>query len=417
MIKKNGINLTLLAIPFSIISSGLILICYYLLQFVDLLVNVDLYGYGLIFSYDWANQYWNYSDLIRNSIFIFILITVLLVIFIIVQYVLPKNSVKIVNSILYSARIFIILFSIFSLIRLDSIINNSLYNYGLQFSYSWAGPYWNNLVIFFGLFLATIIFDVISLLLLITSNSWFQKNLKSVININSMLFFIGLAILFVSISFNSSVLVFAGLGLVFWGAILLYIRPHRYIKEDLLLTATKSSLKNLRQMILELGYKGSGIYLPPKYLTDITSSKVFITKTSKLILPSVKQIQNKNNVIIKKPEGLLVTPPGFDLSILFEGTIGIKFIQKDLSFVELNLRRIIVDELEIAQNLEIEVTEDIIHIEIENSLYKNMGTLSSAIACIIAKTSGKLVIIENRETRKDGQIIDLDFRLFESPAA
>jgi len=44
-----------------------------------------------------------------------------------------------------------------------------------------------------------------------------------------------------------------------------------------------------------------------------------------------------------------------------------------------------------------------------------MGTLSSAIACILAKTSGKLVLIENREITEDSKIIYLSYRLFESP--
>jgi len=71
------------------------------------------------------------------------------------------------------------------------------------------------------------------------------------------------------------------------------------VKEDLLLTATKSSLTTLRDFILELGYAGKGIYLPPKYLRDFESSKVFITKTSKLILPLITQIQDTKNLIVK----------------------------------------------------------------------------------------------------------------------
>jgi hypothetical protein len=271
---------------------------------------------------------------------------------------------------------FFVFFSLFSLLRLDFIVNDFLYDYGLQFSYGWAGPYWNTLVLLFGLFLAVIMIDVI---------------------------------------INSSVLAFIGLGCVFWGAILIYVRSSKYVKEDLLLTATRSSLMTLRQLILELGYEGKGIYLPPKYLQDFESSKVFISKNSKIVLPSVEQIQNKDTNIITNPRGLLVTPPGFDLSKLFEDTLDTNFTQKDLSFLTLNLHRLIVEDLEIAQNINMEVENSIVHIRIENSIYKNMGTLSSAIACVLAKTSGNLVIIENRETTKNGQIIDLRYRLFESP--
>jgi len=31
---------------------------------------------------------------------------------------------------------------IFLLLKIDSIIHNNLYSYGLQFSYEWANPYW-----------------------------------------------------------------------------------------------------------------------------------------------------------------------------------------------------------------------------------------------------------------------------------
>ena len=412
---KNRFNLQILAIPFLILSASLVGICYYLLQFIDLIVHGDLYGYGLVFSYEWANRYWNITTLMRDSILISILLSTIAIFFMVFQITRPKNFMKPLISSLIAINIFLIAFSLFSLISLDVIVNTSLYDYGLQFSYDWSGPYWNYLAIIFGLLISTIMIDTISILLLFDAESWFYKGLKSLFRINSLLFIFGVAILYLSISFNSSVLAFVGLGLVFWGAILFFVGSSRYVKEELLLTATKSSLSSLRELILELGYEGKGIYLPPKYLRNFESSKVFISKTSKMVLPSTAQIQDKNSIILKKPDGLLVTPPGFELSVLFEETLGVSFIQKDLSFIILNLRRLLVEELEIAQNVETETTDNFIHIRIENSVYKNMGTLSSAIACILAKTSGNLVIIENRKSSKDGEIIDLNYHLYESP--
>jgi hypothetical protein len=386
-----------------------------LLQVLDVIVHSDLYGYGLVFSYEWANQYWNITGSIRDSILLSFIIIIIAIVFNIIQVISSKNFIKSLSSILIFARMFFIFFSLFNLLRLDFIVNDFLYDYGLQFSYNWAGPYWNTLVLLFGLFLAVFMMDGISILLLMTPDSRFFAGVKSVLRVNSLLFILGVVIIYLSISFNSSVLAFIGLGCVFWGAILLYIRSSKYVKEDLLLTATRSSLITLRQLILELGYEGKGIYLPPKYLRDFESSKVFISKISKIVLPSVEQIQNKDTNIISNPKGLLVTPPGFDLSKLFEDTLETNFTQKDLSFLIVNLHRLIVEDLEIAQNIQMEVEDNLVHIKIENSVYKNMGTLSSAIACVLAKTSGNLVIIENRETSKNGQVIDLIYRLFESP--
>ncbi|MHA2130488.1 MAG: hypothetical protein ACW99L_10985 [Promethearchaeota archaeon] len=415
MIKTSRFNLNILPIPLSIISTTLVIFCYYLLQVLDVIVHSDLYGYGLVFSYEWANQYWNITGSIRDFILLSFIIIIIAIVFNIIQVISSKNFIKSLSSILIIGRIFLVFFSLISLLRLDFIVNDFLYDFGLQFSYNWAGPYWNTLVLLFGLFLAVIMIDGISILILIAPDSRFYAGVKSFLRVNSLLFILGVVILYLSVSFNSSVLAFIGLGCVFWGAILLYVRSSKYVKEDLLLTATRSSLMTLRQLILELGYKGKGIYLPPKYLRDFESSKVFISKTEKIVLPSVEQIQNKDTNIINNPRGLLVTPPGFDLSKLFEDTLETNFTQKDLSFVMENIHTLIVEDLEIAQNIQMELENSLIHITIENSVYKNMGTLSSAIACILAKTSGNLVIIENRETSKKGQLINLRYLLFESP--
>jgi hypothetical protein len=346
-----------------------------------------------------------------------LVIIVFALVFITIYSLTKKNSIKLLSSSLIAARIFFVFFSFFSLLQLHYLVNNFLYNHGLQFSYNWAGPYWSILVLFYGLFIAAIFIDTVSILLLISSESWFYSGIKSIFRINSLLFFVGLGVLFLSVNFNSTILVFIGLGCVFWGVILINVKSGKYVKEDLLLTATPSLMASLRKIILELDYCGDAIYLPPKYLQDFESSKVFINKTSKKILPLEDRIQGTNNVFGKNPEGLILTPPGFDLCKLFEETLQTKFTQKDLGFFEANIRKLIVENLEIAQNIQLDKIENLIHIKIENSVYGNTGVLSSAIACVIAKTTNNLVIIENRETSKKGRIIDLYYRLFESPSS
>jgi hypothetical protein len=415
MITKSKYNFQILAIPSSILSIVLIFFCYYLMQFVELIVHGELYEYGLIFSYEWANQYWNYSTIIKDSIMIFILLTILTIIFMIIQIAKPKKFVSLIISILIIFTIFFLSLSFFSLTRIDFIVHNLLYNYGLQFSYDWSTLYWNNLITIYGLFLAIVMLNILSFLLVVTRVSWVQKGIKSFLRVNSLLLIVGVVILFFSTSFNSSVLVFIGLGCVFWGAILLYVRSGKYVKEELLLTATSSMLASVRELILELGYKGKAIYLPPKYLKDFESSKVFINKTTAIDFPSEEKILDKDTIMIKNPKGLLITPPGFDLSRLFEETLNTNFTQQDLSFVEENIQKLLVEDLEIVRNVQMEIIDNLIHIRLENSVYKNMGTLSSAIACMLAKTSGNLVIIENRKSSSENQIIDLDYRLFESP--
>ncbi len=223
MTKRSRFNIKILPIPLSLISTALVIFCYYLLQVLDSIVHGDLYGYGLVFSYEWANQYWNLIGSIRTSILLYLLLIIITIVFIIILIISSNIVIKSISFILFLARIFIIIFSMFFLLRLDFLVNNTLYNYGLQFSYDWAGPYSTNLVLLFGSFLAVIIIDVISILLLVSSDSRFYSDVKSIFRVNSLLFIFGLAILYLSISFNSSVLAFVGLGCVFWGAILFYV--------------------------------------------------------------------------------------------------------------------------------------------------------------------------------------------------
>jgi tryptophan-rich sensory protein len=53
------------------------------------------------------------------------------------------------------------LVSIIALFRLDSVVHQSLYAYGLQFSYDWATPYWNAIRLAFGMAWAIIIVAIV----------------------------------------------------------------------------------------------------------------------------------------------------------------------------------------------------------------------------------------------------------------
>jgi hypothetical protein len=171
----------------------------------------------------------------------------------------------------------------------------------------------------------------------------------------------------------------------------------------------------LEQLVSELGYNGPGIYLPPKYLKDFDSSKLFISKSPNTILPTTDQTQNEDSILIKKPKGLLLTPIGYELSKLFEETLRMSFIQMDLLDVEINVRKLLVEELEIAQNVQIQMTENIIQLRVEKSIYNNLGTLSSAFGCILAKSSGKPIIIIEKKKTEDKEINDFYYQFIENP--
>jgi hypothetical protein len=240
---------------------------------------------------------------------------------------------------------------------------------------------------------------------------------------------IGAIALTVSIIYVSSILAFVGLGLVFWGIIVTYIQTEEYVKETLLQATVLSSLATLDQMTQEMNCTGKAVYLPPKYFTDPEASKVYVPKQKDGKLPTPEQIQNQETrFLIENPQGILVTPPGAGLTRLFEETLGTRFTRVDLKYLQQNMPKLFIEDLEIAQNFEMQIENNKILVKIENSAYKNLTEkveklsnvysllgcpVSSAIACALAKATGKPIIIENQRTSEDGIKMEIEYRVLE----
>jgi len=259
---------------------------------------------------------------------------------------------------------------------------------------------------------------------------------------------VGAAALITSIFYVSSILAFIGLGLVFWGAILLYIQPEEYAKKVLLDAAVLPSLATLNQIMQELNYKGKAIYLPPKYLKDPEANKIYIPKQKHGKPPTPELIlKQESQLFIKNPQGILLTPPGAQLTRLFEKTLGTSFTKVDPEYLQQNLPKVFIEDLEIAEDLEIETksrkaakkitgsvsvigtTSDTIHVKITNPilqdiwkedrklshLYTKIGCpISSAIACALTKATGKPITIEKIQPSTDGKIIEANYRILET---
>jgi len=239
----------------------------------------------------------------------------------------------------------------------------------------------------------------------------------------------GVIALAFSINYNSSILAFIGLGLVFWGALLFYIKPENYIKETLLDRTTLPSLISLNQMIKELGYKSKAVYLPPKYFKGFESSKIYISAQEDMKLPPSKKTQSEQDkMFIKNPNGALITPPGIELKRLFEKTLGTNFVRVDLQYLEQNIPKLLIEDLEIAQEVEIKTQNDRVFVQIINSIFQSICKearkpskiycslgcpLCSAIACALAEATGKSVVIEKEQTGDNNQTTEIEYRLLE----
>jgi hypothetical protein len=258
---------------------------------------------------------------------------------------------------------------------------------------------------------------------------------------------LGAAALTMSINYVSTILALIGLGLAFWGVTLTYIQTEEYVREAVLNATETSLLVTLSQTLQELDYRGRAIYLPPKYLNEPETTKAYIPKLYGGGLPSPEQVQKlEEQTSPRNSQGILITPPGAELAKLFESRLDTSFTRIDPDHLQENLLRVLTEDLEIASNLEMETgpsetsnqpenpttqtaTEsNRIRIKITSSVYKNSNTeiggmlrinpslgdpLTSAIACALAKATGKPVTIENQEASEDGETIDLEYRIIE----
>jgi len=237
------------------------------------------------------------------------------------------------------------------------------------------------------------------------------------------------AVAFISATIYSSfVLAFIGVGLTFWGALLLYIRPTGYAKISLLNSTALSSLTAIGQVVKELGMKGKAIYLPPRYLRELKGGSVFIPKEKGDVIPPMNETERTNTPM--NPRGLYLTPPGIGLANLYEKELGRHFAETDLRYLQFNLPRLFKEDLEIVENLEMKSEGAIIQVKMEGAiyrdLYKEIKTLSpnvfntlgcpltSSIAVAIARTTGNPVIIEENEVSADGKKIAASFRRLET---
>jgi len=234
----------------------------------------------------------------------------------------------------------------------------------------------------------------------------------------------GVLALISSAVYASLVLAFVGLGLTFWGALLLYVSPEEYVKAALLEATTIASLTSFDEL-LRGNYEGRAVYLPPKYLADFESSRVYLTAEKTIEPPILDKIQRRENEIaFSNPESILVTPPGIDLARLFEKRLKTSFTKIDLHFLESHLPQLFTKDLEIAEKMEMTVERGKVTVKMVNSVYKDIGReldrvrnvvssigcpIGSSIACALAKATGQPIVIGKYQLSDNGKTTEIEY--------
>lgn len=259
------------------------------------------------------------------------------------------------------------------------------------------------------------------------SQLWKYKR-KPAGNIGYLLLFFGFIALVWSVLYSSYVPAFIGIALLFWGALVLFIRPVKYIKAELLSSTALSTFTAVNTIIENLGYKGKGIYLPPKYFKESRTVKLLISAQENMTIPTQEEI-SEEAVFFKNPQQICLTPSGLDLANLFEDELGMDFIETDFNYLQKNLPKLFIEGLEIAEDFKMSLRPNMIRIRILNSIYKDLCLaarklantsctsfacpLCSSIACVLSRVSGKPVTIQRSRVSSDGEKMEVFYQILE----
>lgn len=246
---------------------------------------------------------------------------------------------------------------------------------------------------------------------------------------NKLLIFImlvtGITTLLVSAVYSSSFLAILGVALIFWGGILLYIAPTKQVSIVLLNKVVNTQSSNIERILTHFKFTEKGVYLPPKNLKTIESSLIFIPETSNTPLPTPEQTTEN---LASNQKGVFITPPGIGLLEMFEQEMSTSFVKTGTNDLNLILPKLLIEKLCIAGNIEIKILNDTVTIEVTDSVFSNAGNetsinprthkqigslLASAFACILAKTTGKSVTVQNEILNQKTKITTMEFKLGE----
>lgn len=242
----------------------------------------------------------------------------------------------------------------------------------------------------------------------------------------------GILSFILSVFYDSQAMAFIGLGLTFWGALFFLIRPYRYVQGSLLDSSAFATYLTIDRIIADLKYEGGGYYIPPlsqgtrspSYLRGLKDTVVFVSADKSNDMPSIEEL-SEGKFLTEKPKGLLVTPPGTGLLTEIEKQFPVDFTNMQLEELCELLPRLVVENLNLGKSMELKLEENEAYLEVVDSLFKNLYSaennlrsvsllgcpIVSAVACALAKVSGKIVTIEKHKLSPNGLTIEVWYRI------
>jgi len=242
--------------------------------------------------------------------------------------------------------------------------------------------------------------------------------------IGYILLVLGLILLGLAIVYSHNVAAFIGIALVFWGALLLYVRPTRFVRREILDSIVLDPIQSMQKSFEDMDFRGTPRHVSPATISGMRGAVLLIPRSDQTELPTDEQLSLEATVI-ESPSAVKLTPPGLGLSRLIESELRTNFSVVDLEYLQHNLEKAVVEGLEIADDFEMEINEPKIVVMVRGSVFydvaealnrKDGGTrfgdpLSSAMACILARSTRRPVVIEKIECEPKTRAIAATFDL------
>jgi hypothetical protein len=238
-----------------------------------------------------------------------------------------------------------------------------------------------------------------------------------------------------SIYSESQMLALIGLGLTFWGALFILLRPHKLVEGSLLYNTTISEYLTTERIIDDFKCKGKAYYIPPypkdvylpEYLKGLKASVVFISAKNDGEMPSIEEIA-KGKFISKGQKGILMSPPGSGILTQIEEKTNVDFTKMEITELCEVLPTFILEDLNLVKEVELKLDGDEVRLRMFDSLYKNLYSvrrnlkslsllgcpIASAVACALAKNSGRNVTIQKQQVSIDGLAIQVWYNLVQA---
>lgn len=218
-----------------------------------------------------------------------------------------------------------------------------------------------------------------------------------------------------AVAFELQTAAFIGLGLTFWGVVFALARDSKYIEMGLLDSTAKSAYSTFERVIKDLKFNVQGYYIPPypqdaalpEYLKNLKEPVVFISESFDG-KPSADELAA--GTFLSKTQGVFLTCPGAELMAQMEKRLGCDFGKVELQELVGFLPRCLTETFSLAKSVNMSLVANGVSFEATGLLYRSlyraeppMKSVSilgcpvvSAVASILAKSSGKTVVIKEQ---------------------